>query len=294
MKKLFYFLLLALITYSCTDESTFGNPAIFQLEKGGFVRFEAENAILNMYPEPQGINIAEAIYDANDNLSSYSLSVHAVIDGGLYVAEDFITINTFPSTLSITSQMLGDALGVDPSEFYYGDTFAFTAKATRNDGTVFYGLTPKYDSTTGSVGFGTTHPNLLEKGAYTSAMSFGFILFTDCPPMPGTYTVDIHDSWGDGWQGKGILVTVDGVEQYIALCSTWGTFEQEGCLDGGGENRNDTYELVIPDGTQSWSWVWTGDSYPGECSFEIYKPDGTILFSKASPEEGILPVINCL
>lgn len=295
MKKLYYYLLLALLPIvSCTDESTFSNPVTFQLENGGFVRFQNENAILNMYPDPQNINISEPIYDPNNNLSSYSVSVSAVVAGSLYVAEDFVTVTSFPGTLNITSQMLADALGVDVSLFFYGDTFAFSSKATRNDGVVFYGQTPKYDSETGTIGFGNTHPNVLDKSAYTSAMSFGFILFTDCPPVPGTYRVDIHDSWGDGWQGKGILVTVDGVDQYISLCSSWGTFEQVGCLDGGGERKNDTYELVIPEGTESWSWTWTGDGYPGECSFEIYTPSGDLLFSKSAPEPGILPVINCL
>ncbi|MFM1877736.1 MAG: hypothetical protein RLZZ241_602 [Bacteroidota bacterium] len=295
MKKFNFYIVLAFVTLiSCTDESTFSNPVFFQLEKGGFIRFQNENAILNMYPDPQNISISEPIYDPNDNVSSYSLSVSAIVNGSLYVAEDFITITTFPSTLEITSQGLADALGVNVSDFFYGDTFAFTSKVTRNDGKVFYGLTPKYDSTNGTLGFGTTHPNLLDKKSYTNAMTFGFILFTDCPPVPGTYKVDIHDSWGDGWQGKGILVTLDGVEQYIALCSNWGSFSVEGCLDGGGEYKNDTFELVVPEGTESWSWTWTGDGYPGECSFEIYKPDGSLLFSKSAPEVGMLPVINCL
>lgn len=295
MKKVVFYLLSILFCFtSCTDESTFNNPVTFQLEYGGFARFENEGAILNMYPDPQDINISESIFDPNNNLSSFSLSVSAVIGGSLYVAEDFLKIESFPSKLNITSKLLADALGVDVSKFFYGDTFVFTGKAIRNDGTVFSGLTPKYDSKNGTLGFGNTHPNLLGKNSYTSAMNFGFVLFTDCPPVPGNYKIDIHDSWGDGWQGKGILVSIDGVEKYIALCSNWGSFSDVGCLDGGGEYKNDTYELVVPSGTKSWSWTWTGDDYPGECSFEVYDPDGALLFSKTSPEEGMLPVINCL
>ncbi len=293
-KAVSYFLLIFFSLISCTDESTFSNPVTFQLENGGFVRFENDGAILNMYPDPQDINISEPIFDPNNNLSSFSLSVSAVVGGKFYVAEDFIKIESFPNNLNITSQLLADALGVDIKEFFYGDTFAFTAKATRNDGVVFYGLSPKYDSKNGTVGFGNTHPNLLGKGSYTSAMNFGFVLFTDCPPVPGSYKIDIHDSWGDGWQGKGILVTIDGIETYIALCSNWGSFSQAGCLDGGGDHKNDTFELVVPSGTKSWSWTWTGDSYPGECSFEVYDPNGALLFAKSSPEAGMLPVINCL
>jgi len=293
MKRILYFFTIASLTLvSCTDESTFSNPVTHQLERGAFVRFNNMDAILDMYPDPQDINISEGIYDANGNVSSYSLTVTANIGGNLYTGEDFLTITSFPATLNITSQMLADALGVDVSEFFYGDTFNFVAKATRNDGVVFYGQTPTFSSSTGTVGVGNTQSQLIDVSSYKNAMTFGFVLFTDCPPVPGVYEIVMHDSYGDGWQGQGVAVTVDGVTQLAMLCDYWGdwTAYQDGCLPG----AYGVYDLVIPSGTQSWSWNWTGDWYPSECSFEVYAPNGTQIFSAASPAAGMLPVINCL
>jgi len=293
MKRILYFLTIASLTLvSCTDESTFSNPVTHQLERGAFVRFDNMDAILDMYPDPQDINISEGIYDANGNVSSYSLTVTANVGGSLYTGEDFITISSFPATLNITSQMIADAIGVDVSTFFYGDTFSFVAKATRNDGVVFSGQTPSYDASNGTVGPGNTQSQLIDVSSYKNAMTFGFVLFTDCPPVPGVYEIVMHDSYGDGWQGQGVAVTIDGVTEYAMLCDYWGdwTDYQDGCLPG----AFGVYELNVPAGTVSWSWNWTGDWYPSECSFEVYTPGGTQIFAAASPAVGMLPVINCL
>ncbi len=37
----------------------------------------------------------------------------------------------------------------------------------------------------------------------------------DCAAEPGEYTIEMQDTDGDGWQGDGILVSIDGVESYV-------------------------------------------------------------------------------
>ena len=48
--------------------------------------------------------------------------------------------------------------------------------------------------------------------------------------ISGTYSVYMEDSWGDGWQGDGIEVNVDGVISYATLCNN-GASVPEGCID---------------------------------------------------------------
>ena len=47
-------------------------------------------------------------------------------------------------------------------------------------------------------------------------------------------------------------------------------------------------------GTEGFAWEYTGDSYPGEVSFQIYAPDGSLLLSAANPAPGSLTILNCL
>lgn len=276
------------LVVSCTDKSTFNNPAIHQLENGAFIRFENVNAINADYPEPQNLNISQKVFDANGNTSSFRLTVEGNIGGVMKYNDNLITINSFPSTIDITSQSLADALGVDVDDFSYGDTFVFKGIATRDDGTVFYPESPSLGTR------GNTEKQLNNVPNYTSAMSFGFVFFTDCPPVPGDYKINMADSYGDGWQGTGIKVTIDGVDTYIALCSPYSSDAgtQAGCISGGSSG---VYTLTIEPGTTSWSWNWTSDRYPSEVSFTVDDPNGVEIFAAATPaKDQMLPVINCL
>ena len=64
--------------------------------------------------------------------------------------------------------------------------------------------------------------------------------------ISGTYSVYMEDSWGDGWQGDGIEVNVDGVISYATLCNN-GSSVPEGCIDA----PNGTVNIDVPEGTES-------------------------------------------
>ena len=78
--------------------------------------------------------------------------------------------------------------------------------------------------------------------------------------VSGTYSVELYDSYGDGWQsyqGTGIEVIIDGISSYsfTLIDGAFGT------------------ELVnIPAGTQEVTWVLYGDYYDNERSFNIVSP----------------------
>ena len=195
MKKTYFVLsLLFLALYSCTDESTFNNPSHHELERGAFIRF-TNNSMPATFADAQNINFSEEVFDANNNTSSYSLTARAVVGGNTLIAEDFITITSFPATLTITSQAMADAFGVDVNDFGFGDTFNFIGTATRNDGVEFTGVPASYDSGTGQPNGSNTDAVLLDAPTYRNAMRFGTII--SCPfdqaAMVGNYTI-INDS----------------------------------------------------------------------------------------------------
>lgn len=100
-------------------------------------------------------------------------------------------------------------------------------------------------------------------------ITYWFLKPEICLPVAGDFRVDMHDSWGDGWQtssgsgGPGIQVTVDGVVIEVGL-------------DSGYEG---TAIVTIPDPSFSINWYFPGDWY-GEISFEIYDPSDNLVYSQ--------------
>lgn len=119
------------------------------------------------------------------------------------------------------------------------------------------------------------------------------------PPI-GIYTIDMHDSYGDGWQtddpngGSGITVVttnVDGEESVIefGMCSPYasaaGTFLGDGACTGPASTSffDATTTIEITSDVVGAVWNFPGDNW-GEISFEIYKPDGTLLYAAGIDE----------
>jgi len=177
--------------------------------------------------------------------------------------------------ISVTLGQALDALGLG-SNYGVGDVFGIRLSLKLTDGREFSAA-----SASGSL-----------QGSYFSSPFF-YTSAILCTPKPGDYVVDMQDSYGDGWQGDGIKVTFDGGPRsgeivFIDMLSSY----SGGPACCGWTSSSET--LNVPVGTQGFAWEYTGDSYPGEVSFQIYAPDGTLLLSAANPAPGSLTILNCL
>lgn len=190
--KYIYSLLVAMIIVSCTDQSTFSNPAIHELENGAMVRFESLPA--TSYDTVEGFGIAGKLEDVNGNTSSYSLHLQATIGGVQMSAEDIWSTNSFPTDLNLTVEDFAAALDLDVTDISMGDFFQFYGTATRNDGTVFYGTKPDYGNDKDNSSIGFTEGNLNSNASYKSAMSFNAILAC---PLPSNLYVGDYEVTGD-------------------------------------------------------------------------------------------------
>ena len=177
--------------------------------------------------------------------------------------------------ISVTLGQALDALGLG-SNYGVGDVFGIRLSLKLTDGREYSAA-----SASGSL-----------QGSYFSSPFFytSAILRT---PKPGDYVVDMQDSYGDGWQGDGIKVTFDGGPRsgeivFIDMLSSY----SGGPACCGWTSSSET--LNVPVGTQGFAWEYTGDSYPGEVSFQIYAPDNSLLLSAANPAPGSLTILNCL
>ena len=197
-------------------------------------------------------------------VSTVPASAFTIGDKGLPVTE-----------ISVTLGQALDALGLG-TNYGVGDVFGIRLSLKLTDGREFSAA-----SASGSL-----------QGSYFSSPFF-YTSAILCTPKPGDYVVDMQDSYGDGWQGDGIKVTFDGGPRggevvYIDMLSSY----SGGPACCGWTSSSET--LNVPVGTEGFAWEYTGDSYPGEVSFQIYAPDNSLLLAQSSPSPGSLTILNCL
>ncbi len=87
----------------------------------------------------------------------------------------------------------------------------------------------------------------------------------------GDWTLQMDDSWGDGWDGAQFVVNIDGTEtSYTCVGSQ-------------------TIEVVtVPEGTVDFSITYVAGNYESEHSFVITAPDGSQTADGPSPTEGVV------
>ena len=141
-------------------------------------------------------------------------------------------------------------------------------------------------------------------GSYFSS-PFQYDATIVCPPKaptPGVWTINMVDTYGDGWQtttgngGAGITITLnDGTVFEVGLCSPYagaaGTF-----LGGSNCTPNDgstgVATITIPEGTTSAEWFFPGDQY-GEIDFEIVTPNGNVVGGFQGVAAGAITIDFC-
>lgn len=85
-----------------------------------------------------------------------------------------------------------------------------------------------------------------------------------------TYTLNLDDSWGDGWNGNTITVTIDGTVNSYTIPS----------------GSSNSVVLTIPsDGVAN--LVFNGEgSFVGECSYQVLDEDGNVVLNQPNPTAG--------
>lgn len=95
---------------------------------------------------------------------------------------------------------------------------------------------------------------------------------------PGDYTIQMNDSYGDGWNGAAIRVVVDGVPTDYTL-------------DDGSSAAT---VVSVPPGTTTLTFEFVGGDWDSEVTFTITSPNGNVIAKGGpSPAEGVLTLDLC-
>ena len=84
----------------------------------------------------------------------------------------------------------------------------------------------------------------------------------------------MYDGYGDGWQSTGVEVCIDGSCEDLTIPQLWPTVTNFG-----------TTTVEVPQGTETLTWTWAGDTYGDEVYFIVYGPNGELIFAGRGAEE---------
>jgi hypothetical protein len=167
-------------------------------------------------------------------------------------------------TYEVTVGQMNAALGLSDGEVNGGDAYEIRFEVVLEDGRRY-----SFDDNSATL-----------TGSFFSS-PFQYVATIVCPPRaptPGVWTIEMQDSFGDGWQttngsgGPGLQVTLSSGEVFeFLICSS---YEDNPNCSGGGSAGTATF--TVPEGTEGFEWFFPGDFY-GEISFQIFTPAGNLV-----------------
>ena len=278
MKNIFKILIITLLFTACKDDDTL--PVDFDdlIVSGGAFATElstdGSTNINKLDPTASEFSKSYQLVTPKGGTDISRVDVYVSFDGlnaqadeallSTVDASNFSSGDNYPEvTIPFNGGSILSALGLSPDALEGGDVFDFRLALTTPEGT-FSDVSANFDN-------------------QSADHTFEASVVCELAIVPeGTWTIDMQDSYGDGWQpttanggGPGIVVTLsDGTIFEIGLCTP---YEDPGyaCTDG---VSSGTRTITIPSGITSAEWVFNGDFW-GEMSFQITAPSGNVVAS---------------
>ena len=176
-----------------------------------------------------------------------------------FTPEDLESGGEFPVlNFDFTGDEFDSFFNFDQADYAGGGRINIRMELVMNDGRVFTN-----DNINSVVSGGTFY-----RSPFFYSMN---LICQPAPPVTGTWTLELQDSFGDGWNGAEAIVTIDGVETSYAIDD--------------GAAATETFE--VPTGSEVISIVFSSGSFDGEITFQVIAANGnTIIDAGPGPAAG--------
>lgn len=174
---------------------------------------------------------------------------------------------------------------VPSSEFSKAENGKFNADISLNIGDVMegIGITTEYiyggdiflmrlalKVTTGDVIYTSNNVGSKIKGSSAFLSPFRYSTSVVCAPPAGTWTIEMEDSYGDGWNGAKIVVNLNGEETDYTITE--------------GSSGSGTVE--VPEGSSALVFTFVSGDWDSEVTFNITSPSGIVTSGGPTPTAG--------
>jgi len=275
MKKIITLFSLLLVTVSCQEPDTTINDVLDNYVTGAVLRGWNPTGDYNFFAPSTSIFTVEIEeHDEQNGALMQDVQVYVSLNSGTEVLLRTLTSADFAvgptglprHQLTVTLGESIAALGLSSSQYTGGDVINIRLQLNLTDGRS-YTAKDAASSLTGSYFKSPYIYNMTIKCIPTGAVA-------------GDYTIDMIDSWGDGWNGASITVTIDGVSQTVGLPS--------------GANGSQT--VTVPAGATSMSFAYVSGDWDSEVTYTITFNNGgadQVAISETNPGAGVKVLSVC-
>ena len=263
MKKIISLLTIILVFQSCSDPDNTINDVLDNYQKGAVLRTISSSGDYNFYD--QSSSVFTATIEAHDEENGALLSnveIFISADSGEEVQIRTLDASEFvngPTGLPRTTFSVSLSEVDSKISYIGGSTVQIRLKLNLTNGRSF-----STEAVTGSM-----------TGSYfKSPYAYNKIILcnvTDGSAVPGIYTINMVDTYGDGWQDSVIKLTLDGTEYLYAMPSPYGSgVALNATLEAYTGNDDSGFgKITIPASAKTMKWEWIEGRYPDETNYTI-------------------------
>ena len=266
MKKVnIYLISLAMMAFSCSKEFSSDEYGGYEMLTDYMLKEYQVGAALRTITESGSYRF----FDPGNSLWSATLETHDHESGGLTESVDWYVSNggnneVLARTVS-RSEMYDGPVGLPRMDismslveagglvggYQGGNTIIHRMVLKLTDGRTF-----STESVSGSLTQSYFKSPFQYRKTITCFMDAGIVT-----AVPGLYTVNMTDSWGDGWNGASVVMTLDGVDYSTSF-------------NGG---SSDTKVFEVPAGSATMGFKFVAGAWDSEVDFNIVysKLDGS-------------------
>jgi len=293
MKKIITLFSLLLITVSCQEPETTINDVLDNYVTGAVLRGWNPTGDYNFYaPATSVFSVTIEEHDEKKGALMQNVEIFVALNGAGEVLLRTLTptdfalgVNGLPRhDMVVTLGESISALGLSSSQYTGGDVINIRLQLNLTDGRS-YTNTDAASSLTGSY----------FKSPYIYNMTIKCI---PVAAVAGNYTINMIDSYGDGWNGGYVSVTIDGVESKIGIPDYWGDFPElePQLLWTPGSYASSTYTINVPASASSMTWAWVKGAWDSEVNYTIVFNNGgadQTAISETNPGAGVKVLSVC-
>lgn len=263
MKKIISLLTIILVFQSCSDPDNTINDVLDNYQKGAVLRTISSSGDYNFYDQSSSVFTATIeAHDEEDGALLSNVEIFISADSGEEVQLRTLDASEFvngPTGLPRTTFSVSLSEVDSKISYIGGSTVQIRLKLNLTNGRSF-----STEAVTGSM-----------TGSYfKSPYAYNKIILcnvTDGSAVPGIYTINMVDTYGDGWQDSVVKLTLDGTEYLYAMPSPYGSgVALNATLEAyTGNNDSGFGKITIPASASTMKWEWIEGRYPDETNYTI-------------------------